>query len=130
MDASMQRRLAVIAPVDRRLVTNHHVLAYFAERFGFEVVGAVLPSASTLASPSASDLEDLAALVRDTGVRAIFADTSHPRRLADVLAAASGVDVAVVPLHTESLGPPGSGADTYLGLLDTDTDLVVAALGP
>ncbi|MFV0306408.1 MAG: metal ABC transporter solute-binding protein, Zn/Mn family [Desertimonas sp.] len=128
MDESMSERFEVIPPEDRRLVTNHHVFAYFAEHFDFEVIGAVLPSGTTLASPSASDLEDLADVLRETGVPAIFADSSDPARLAEVLASEAGVDVEVVSLFTESLGPAGSGAETYLEMLDTNADLIVAAL--
>lgn len=128
MEKAMIERFEVIAPGDRQLVTNHHVFGYFAKRFGFEVVGAVLPSGSTLASPSASDLEDLADAIRATGVPAIFADSSQPARLAEVLGDEVGLDVEVVGLFTESLGPPGSGAETYLEMLDTNTDRIVAAL--
>lgn len=128
MDASMERRFDAIAPADRKLVTNHHVFGHFAQRFGFDVVGAVLPSGSTLASPSAADLEGLAAVMRTSGVKAIFADTSNSQRLAEVLAAEAGVNVTIVALYTESLGPPGSDATSYLDMLDTNTDRIVAAL--
>lgn len=128
MDASMIERFAEIPPQGRKLVTNHHVFAYFAEHFDFEVVGAVLPSGTTLASPSASDLEDLAEVLRETGVPAIFADSSQPARLAEVVASEVDIDIEVVSLFTESLGPPGSGAETYLEMLDTNTDLIVGAL--
>lgn len=128
MVESMVDRFDTIPVEQRQLVTNHHVFGYFAERFGFEVVGAVLPSGTTLASPSASDLDDLADVLRDTGVPAIFADSSQPARLAEVLAAEADLDVEVVELFTESLGPPGSGADTYLGMLDTNTERIVDAL--
>lgn len=129
-EASMRRRFASI-PADRRvLVTNHHVFGYFAERFGFRVVGTVLPSGATLAAPSAADLEELVSVLRATDVPAIFADSSNPTLLAETVAREAGLDVAVVSIYTESLGPPGSGADTYLRMLDTNTDRIVAALAP
>jgi zinc/manganese transport system substrate-binding protein len=109
-------------------VTNHHVFGYFADRFDFEVVGTVLPGGTTLASPSASDLVELVDVLRRTGVPAIFADSSQPARLAEVLATEADVDIEVISLHTESLGPPGSGAETYLDMLDTNTDRIVDAL--
>jgi len=93
------------------------------------VVGAILPSGTTLASPIASDLEELAEVIRDTGVPAVFADSSQPARLAEVLADEVGLDVEVVGLFTESLGPSGSGAATYLEMLNTNTDRIVEALG-
>jgi zinc/manganese transport system substrate-binding protein len=128
MDASMQQRLDRIPQARRQLVTNHHVFGYFAARFDFEVVGTVLPGGTTLASPSASDLVELVDVLRQTGVPAIFADSSQPARLAEALAAEADLDIEVISLHTESLGPPGSGAETYLDMLDTNTDRIVDAL--
>lgn len=104
------------------------MFSYFADRFGFEIVGAVLPSGTTLASPSASDLDDLADGLREAGAPANFADSSELALLAEALADETGLDVEVVRLYTESLGPPGSGAETYLAMLDTNTDLIVDAL--
>lgn len=86
---------------------EHHVLGYLAARYGFTVIGAVVPSGTTLASPSSSDLDSLAGAVRDAGVPAIFVDSSHPDRLARVLAEDAGVDVDVVSLYSESLDEPG-----------------------
>ncbi|WP_030106159.1 zinc ABC transporter substrate-binding protein AztC [Actinoalloteichus caeruleus] len=124
----MAERFAEI-PVDRRqLVTNHHVFGYLAERYDFEVVGAVIPSGTTLASPSASDLESLAGAVRDAGVPAIFADSSQPDRLAQVLADHVGLDVAVVPLFSESLSAEGEGAETYLDMMRANTDSISQGL--
>lgn len=124
----MAADLAVIPPQRRRLVTNHHVFGYFAQAFDFEVVGTVIPSGATLASPSAADLAELSTAIRAAGVPAIFADSSQPTRLAEALAAEADLDIQVVTLHTESLGPPGSGADTYLGMLRTNTALIRDAL--
>ncbi|HEX2286794.1 MAG TPA: zinc ABC transporter substrate-binding protein AztC [Mycobacterium sp.] len=116
-------------PVERRkLVTNHHVLGYLAERFGFTVVGAVVPSGSTLASPSSSDLESLTGAIRGTGVPAIFVDSSHPDRLARVLAEQAGVDIDVVELYSESLDEPGSAGATYLDMMRTNTEAIVTGL--
>ena len=128
VDEQIQAELAVI-PDDRRvLVTNHDSLGYFAERYGFEVVGTVIPGGSTLAEPSAGDLAALAELVAAEGVPAVFADSTVDTGLAETLADETGTDVAVVVLYTGSLGPAGSGAETYLDLLVTDARLVAAAL--
>ena len=128
LDAWMTDQLATV-PADRRnLVTNHHVFGYLADRYGFTVVGAVVPSGSTLASPSASDLEDLAGAIREAGVRTVFADSSQPDRLAQVLAEQAGLDVAVVPLFTESLTATGEGAETYLQMMRANTEDIVGGL--
>ncbi|MBL0776083.1 MULTISPECIES: zinc ABC transporter substrate-binding protein AztC [Streptomyces] len=116
-------------PADRRrLVTNHHVFGYLADRYGFRVVGAVIPSGTTLASPSASDLDSLATAVKKAGVRAIFADSSQPDRLAQVLKRESGIDVDVVPLFSESLTPKGQGAATYLQMMRANTEAITEGL--
>ncbi|WP_431927794.1 zinc ABC transporter substrate-binding protein AztC [Amycolatopsis tucumanensis] len=128
LDAWMAERFATIPAERRKLVTNHHVFGYLAQRYGFEVVGAVVPSGTTLASPSPSDLAELAAAIRAAGVPAIFADSSQPDRLARVLADQAGVRVRVVPLHSESLTAPGGGAATYLELMRSNTDAIVSAL--
>ena len=124
----MRSAFATIPAERRRLVTNHHVFGYLAQRFGFEVIGAVIPGGTTLASPSASDLADLAAAVRTAGVPTIFADSSQPDRLARVLVEQARTDVDVVPLFTESLTPPGGGASTYLEMMRANTERITTGL--
>lgn len=121
---TMAERFAAIPADRRKLVTNHHVLGYLAQRFGFTVVGAVIPSGTTLASPSASDLESLATTIRTAGVPAIFVDSSQPDRLARVLAEQAKVQVSVVSLYSESLSEPGTPADTYLGMMRSNTESI------
>ncbi len=128
LDTEVEELLAGIPPERRVLVTNHEVFGYFADRYHFEILGAVVPGGSTLAEPSAADLAALANLIEDRHVPAIFADTSSPTRLADALAA-EGVDVEVVELYSESLGEPGSGGDTYIGMVRTNARRIAGALG-
>ncbi|ALE73529.1 MULTISPECIES: zinc ABC transporter substrate-binding protein AztC [unclassified Pseudonocardia] len=124
LDRDMTAAFAPLPPERRKLVTNHHVFGYLAGRYEFDIVGAVLPSGTTLASPSASDLSGLADTIRAAGVPTIFADSSQPDRLARVLAEQAGVDVEVVPLFSESLSRPGSGAETYLDLMRSNTTAI------
>jgi len=128
LDAWMADRLARVPEERRNLVTNHHVFGYLADRFGFTVVGAVIPSGTTLAAPSASDLDELATSIREAGVPTIFVDSAQPDRLAQVLAEQAAVEVAVQPLYTESLSAPGEGADTYLAMMRANTEDIVAGL--
>jgi zinc/manganese transport system substrate-binding protein len=129
LDTEITGTLAPI-PHDRRvLITNHESFGYFAARYDFTVVGAVIPSLTTSASASAGNLEELAALIRDTGVPAIFAETTQATKLADALADEVGGDVEVVELYTESLGEEGSGAETYVGLMRTNAQRIAGALG-
>lgn len=126
LDAEVEALLAPIPDERRVLVTNHEVFGYFAERYDFEILGAVVPGGSTLAEPSAADLADLAALIDERDVPAIFADTSSPTRLADALAA-EGADVEVVELYSESLGEEASAA-TYIGMVRSNAERIAAAL--
>lgn len=116
-------------PADRRiLVTDHDALGYLADRYGYEVVGTVIPSGTTLAQPSSEDLAALAGIVRAEGVPAIFANSADSGKLSEAVAAEVGVDVQVVPLYVGSLGEAGSGADTYQGMMKRDAELIAAAL--
>ncbi|MFF2846013.1 zinc ABC transporter substrate-binding protein AztC [Streptomyces sp. NPDC058001] len=116
-------------PEERRaLVTNHHVFGYLADRFGFRVIGAVIPSGTTLASPSSSDLRLLTQAMRRAGVRTVFADSSQPKRLAEVLRTELGSQVRVVELYSESLTEKGEGAGTYLRMMRANTTAMAGGL--
>lgn len=128
LDAWMAEEFDSLPAEDRRLVTNHHVFGYLADRYGFEVVGAVIPSGTTLASPSTSDLKDLADAVAEAGVSAVFADSSQPDRLATVMAEEAGVEIEVIPLFSESLSAKGGGAETYLEMMRANTEAITAGL--
>lgn len=124
----IEQILSPIPPRRRKLVTDHDSLSYFAARYGFEVIGTVVPGTSTLGAPSAGDLARLADLVSAAAVPAIFVETSQDRRLADALAGEVGADVEVVSLHAGTLGEPSSPAGTYLGMLVTDAQRIAEAL--
>jgi zinc/manganese transport system substrate-binding protein len=128
LDAAMDDTLSVVPPETRVLVTNHEVFGYFADRFDFEVVGAVIPSLTTSAEPSTAEVEALAELIQQEQIPAIFADTSGSTQLAEAIAESAGNEVAVVALYSESLGEPGSGADSYLGMMTTNATLIANAL--
>ena len=128
LDEAMSQGFAAVSPERRKLVTNHHVLGYLAQRFGFDVIGAVVPSGTTLAAPSASDLQSLVGAIESARVPAIFVDSSQPEKLARVLAQDAGVQVQIVPLYSESLSPPGSPADTYLDMMRANTDAIITGL--
>jgi zinc/manganese transport system substrate-binding protein len=118
-------------PADRRaLVTNHHVFGYLAERFGFRIVGTVIPGGTTLAAPSASDLAGLVRAVEDAGVATIFAESSSPDRLVRALAEEADVEVAVVELYTESLTAADGGAPDYLTMMRVNTERISTGLAP
>jgi zinc/manganese transport system substrate-binding protein len=124
----IEATLGAIPAERRKLVTNHDSLGYFAGRYGFEVVGVVIPGGTTLAQPSSSELARLVADIERTGTPAIFAETTDSSSLAEAVAAEISRPVAVVELHTGSLGEPGSGAETLIGMLKLDAARIAAAL--
>ncbi|MBB5490720.1 zinc ABC transporter substrate-binding protein AztC [Nocardiopsis metallicus] len=129
LDTWMGEEFAALPRENRRLVTNHHVFGYLADRYDFEVIGAVIPSGTTLASPSTSDLKELSDAVAEAGVSAVFADSSQPDRLATVMAEEAGVEIEVIPLFSESLSAEGEGAETYLEMMRSNTEAITAGLG-
>jgi zinc/manganese transport system substrate-binding protein len=127
LDAEIEATLAAVPAERRLLVTNHDSLGYFAERYGFTVLGSILPSTSTLTEASPGELEALGEAIEAEGVPAIFAETSSSADDAEALADQLGVDV--VELYTESLGEPGSGVESYADLMRFNADAIAGALG-
>jgi ABC-type Zn uptake system ZnuABC Zn-binding protein ZnuA len=114
-------------PVERRLlVTNHEALGYFADRYGFSVVGTVIPSLSSGAETSAQALAEVIDQIKATGAPAIFLGEVENPALANQIAAETGVTV-VDDLHLESLtdGPP---AATYIDMMKYNVSKIVEAL--
>ncbi len=113
-------------PAERRLlVTSHDSLGYFAERYGFEVIGVIL-SITTEVEPSAAALTELSDEIREYGMPAVFGETTVSERLADALATESGA--VLVRLYSGSLGTEGSGAETYIEMVRTNVGRVTEAL--
>jgi zinc/manganese transport system substrate-binding protein len=128
LDAEVAALVAGIPAENRVLITNHEVFGYFADRYGFEVAGAIIPSGSTIDGTSAGDLAELAELITDEGVSAIFADVSASDQLAQTLADEVGGDIQVVELFTESLGDSDSDGATYIDMVRANATRIAEAL--
>ncbi|KAA3642954.1 MAG: zinc ABC transporter substrate-binding protein [Chloroflexi bacterium] len=126
LDEWAQSELAQLASENRVLVTDHEALGYFAEHYGFEIIGTILPGSSTLAEPSASELAALEDLVVDFGVPAIFVGTTVNPNLAQRVADDTGVQL--VPLYTGSLSDADGPAATYLEMMRYNVGAIVEAL--
>lgn len=114
-------------PVERRLlVTNHEALGYFAERYGFEIVDTILPSFSSEASASAQEIAAAVNAVKESGAPAIFLSEVENTKLAEQIAAETGVQV-VATLHFESL-TEGDPAATYIAMMKHNVTQIVNAL--
>ncbi len=127
VDAEVAERVGGIPDEQRVLVTNHEVFGYFADRYDFEVIGAVIPAGGTTESASAGELAELAELIEAEGVPAIFSDTSASDELAQPLADEVG-DIEVIELFTESLGDGDSDGATYLDMVRANAERIAGAL--
>jgi len=126
LDAWINGQVAQIPPKRRVLVTNHEALGYFAERYGFTVVGAIIESFSSDASPSAQQMADIVDRVKLFEVPAIFLDAPDNPALAQQIASETGVKV-VTDLHLESL-TEGAPAGTYIDMMRYNVTKIVEAL--
>jgi ABC-type Zn uptake system ZnuABC Zn-binding protein ZnuA len=116
-------------PTERRvLVTNHDTLGYFAAAYGFEVVGFVMPGGAAMAEPSAQDMAALIQLVRERDVPAIFTESTLSGRVAEQVAAETGV--AVYPLYADSLSEENGVAVNYLEFVISMFETIADALAP
>jgi ABC-type Zn uptake system ZnuABC Zn-binding protein ZnuA len=127
LDRDIQTQVQSIPAACRKLVTNHEVLGYFADAYGFELVGSVIPSTVTDAQPSAADVADIVRKIRDEDVPAIFAESSANPALVQQVARESGIKV-VDDLYGDSLGPTSSPGGTYDGMMRENTRKIVEAL--
>jgi ABC-type Zn uptake system ZnuABC Zn-binding protein ZnuA len=127
LDRWIADRVAEVPPADRLLVTNHESLGYFADRYGFKIIGTVVPSVSTGASPSAQQLASLIDHIKATGAKAIFLETGANPQLAEQVAQETGSKV-VTDLYSHSITEAGGPAPTYIDMMKFNTDAIVAAL--
>lgn len=130
LEEELGTQMATIPPEKRKLVTNHDALGYLAAAYDLELVGTVIPGASTLAEPAASDLAELIQAMTSEGVCTIFTESTVSSQLADTVAAEldNCESVTVLSLFTGSLGPQGSGAETYIGFMRTNVATIVQGL--
>lgn len=121
--------IETIPEANRVLVTNHEFLAYFAAVYGFELVGTVIPSSSTLAEVDPRTLAELIEAVKAEGVPAIFTEVSANTDLAETVATEVGRDVQVVSLYSGALSDADGPASTYIDYMRYNVRAIVEALG-
>ncbi|MCB9101631.1 MAG: zinc ABC transporter substrate-binding protein [Anaerolineales bacterium] len=126
LDQWVFEQIETIPPENRELVTDHEGFGYYADRYGLNIVGAVIPSYSTAAEPSAQEMADLEKAISVFNAPAIFVNSTVNLDLAERVAGDTGTKL--VPLYTESLGPASSGAETYLDSIRYNTTAIVDAL--
>jgi len=128
LDAEIRAKLATIPAESRKLVTDHETFGYFADEYGFAIIGALIPSLSTVAEPSAQALAALQDQLAAENVQAIFVGTTVNPRLAEQMAQDLGIQV--VSLYSDSLSAPDGPAASYLDFMRYNVNAIVAALQP
>ncbi len=127
LDQWVKNQVAQIPPEKRLLVTNHDALGYFAQAYNFKVVGAVIPSVTTEASPSAQQMASLIDTIKSSGAPAIFLDIGENQNLANQIASESGAKV-ITDLYVESISVSDGPAPTYIDMIKHDVSIIVDGL--
>jgi ABC-type Zn uptake system ZnuABC Zn-binding protein ZnuA len=123
LDAEVRSMLDAIPPDNRKLVTSHDALGYFADAFGFEVIATPFPASGPEAEPSAQTIAEVEEAIRTSGVRTVFAqDTDNPEVL-EGIATRTGVRIET-GLPVEAPGAAGS----YIEMLRRDAEIIGAGL--
>lgn len=128
LDAEVASILEAIPDERRFLITGHDSLGYFADRYRLEVVGAVVEGGSTTGIPSSARLSALIDTIDQLGIPAVFGEVGEPTSLLEAMAAEPDLDIVVVPIHVDSLGEPGSGAETYVTMMRANAQRIAEAL--
>jgi ABC-type Zn uptake system ZnuABC Zn-binding protein ZnuA len=127
LDEWIVSQIAAIAPERRLMVTNHESFGYYADRYGLEIVGAILPSFSTGATPSSQQVVELVEAIQEMGAAAIFLETSASPEMAQQIAEQTGAKV-ITGLYTHALSDLDGPAPTYLDMMRYNTTQIVEAL--
>ncbi len=127
LDRFIALEVSRIPPRERLLVTNHESLGYFADRYGFTILGTILPGVSSGASASARQIAELTERITRSGVKAIFLETGASARLAEQVASEAGIKT-VTELYTHSLSAPDGPAATYIDMMRFNVKAIVEGL--
>ncbi len=127
LDQWVKAQVANIPVEKRLLVTNHDALGYYAKAYDFQIIGAVIPSLTTDASPSAQQMANLIDTIKTSDAPAIFLDIGENQKLAQQVASETGVKV-VTDLYVESISEPTGPAPTYIDMIKYDTSIIVSVL--
>ena len=126
LDKWIRERVEEIPKQNRKLVTTHDAYAYFGERYGFKVVGSIW-GITTEDEPSAQEIARLVDVIKSENVQTVFVETTINPKLMERVAKDAGANLGK-PLYGDSLGLPGSGADTYISMIKTNVNNIVEGL--
>jgi zinc/manganese transport system substrate-binding protein len=130
LDDYIASQVQTLPPQRRVLVTSHDALGYFADRYGFKVIGSALASVTTeAADPSARQMAAVIEEIRAAHVPAVFTENMENPKLLAQIAGEAHVHVDT-SLYTDALGPSATRGQTYLGMMRYNIDTIVGALRP
>jgi zinc/manganese transport system substrate-binding protein len=125
LDRAIAACMGAIPADKRRLVTDHDALAPYADRYGIDVIGTVIPAGTTQAQASAGEVARLVRAIRAAGVATIFPERSVNPKLTRAIARDAGATVGPA-LYADTLGAPGSAGAAYIGSLRFNTEALAA----
>jgi manganese/iron transport system substrate-binding protein len=128
LDAWIPAQIATIPAEQRAIVTTHDAFQYYASAYGLEVIGTLI-GISTEEQPSAQTVRSLVEAIKAAGIPAIFAETTIAPKLIETVAEEAGVQVADPQLYSDSIGAPGSGGDSYITMMVSNTCSIAINLG-
>ena len=120
LNSELTTLVDALPAADRKLVTGHESLGYFAQRYGFKLIGAIIPSLNSQAEVSAADMAALKTAIQENQVKAIFSEIGTPKSISAAIGAETGVKV--VDLATHFLPSDGSYYTFMRGLAQTIVD--------
>lgn len=127
LDKAIVAVTATIPEQNRKLLTYHDSFAYFAPRYGYQVIGAIQPS--DFAEPSPREVASLIDQIQATGVPAIFGSEVFPSPVLEQIGRETGVRYYDTLRDDDPPGEPGSPENTYFGMLQFDVQQMAEALG-
>ncbi len=128
LDSWIRNEVAQIPEANRLIVTDHQQFGYFVQEYGFTQVGALIPSYSSVAEPTAQELAALEDAIQQLTVKAIFVGNTVNPTLAERVTEDTGVNL--VYIYSGSLSDPGGEADSYLAYMRYNVNAFVDALKP
>ena len=128
IDTWIKVQIATIPAPKRKLVTTHDALSYYAEAYGLDITGA-LQGVTTEEQPTAARIAELSSEIKTAGVPTIFVETTTNPKLMQTVAREANVNISDKELYSDELGGSGTGADTYDGMLKTNTCAITSGLG-
>ncbi len=130
LQSYIQKKIALLRPERRVLITAHDAFNYFGRGYEFEVMG--LQGISTDSEASVADIQNLSRIITDRKIPAVFVETSISPRYMRALRAsvkARGFDVRIGgSLYSDSMGSPRTEEGSYIGMFRSNVDTIVESL--